>query len=437
MPDQTRQTTTTGTATGTATATETAARDAQSRLGNQEMADRLKAKKPTHTGIVHFGLNGGAEAENAHLNQLNADQGGSKSIRNQKEQDVLVRGKQRMDLASEAGRTNWLATLGLGPELANKVSAVIANAGDGARDELGQLVEVYIQAETGSRRMDRLVLSGHNVGSAMWGDDNGRVPFETFVELKDIFPKAAGQVRHLLVSACYSGGESQMDTYKAAFPGLQSIMAYTGSSPGTASGGLNHIGKWEKATEKGNGSNVDKDIAKNTRKGENVSTWNATDGYQGDQPTPWYDLDSQLNAANATFARYYDQGQAVTNAQSGELRDYYNLVQRALRHPEAPASMRTLLASRRDQPIRLLFYGLIRERFATKHAAKLAEGYAATGGLALPAYGKLERAAALAAVNALATAVDATPSTAGTAALDLLRRGLVKLDNDLILEQWI
>ncbi len=439
MPDLTRQSTTTGTgtATGAGTATETAARDAQSRLGNQEMADRLKAKKPTHTGVVHFGLNGGAEVEANHLDKLNADNGGAKSIHNQKEQDVLVRGKVRMELATEEGRTAWLATLGFGPEVSNKVGAVIANAGDGARDELGQLVEVYAQAESGSRRMDRLVLSGHNVGSAMWGDDNGRVPFETFVELKDIFPKAASQVRHLLVSACYSGGEKQMATYKAAFPGLQSIMAYTGSSPGTASGGLNHIGRWEKATEKGDGSNVDKGIAKGTRKGENVSTWNATDGYQGDQPTPWYDLDAELNAANATFERYYDQGQLVANAQTGELRDYYNLVQRALRHPELPASGRAELAARRDQTIRCLFYPLIRERFTTKHAAKLAEGYAATGGLARPDYATLERAAALAAINAFATAVAATPSTAGSAAQDLLWRGLVKLDNDLILEQWI
>ncbi len=401
-------------------------------IGNTAKADKLKGKAaPKDTGIVHFGLNGGADVEAALLNRLNGDKGGAKSIRNQKEQDVLVRNKQRMDLATTEGRAAWLATLGFGEDVAKGVDSVISNAGSGARDELAQLVEVYAQAQAGTRRMDRLVLSGHNVGSAMWGDDNGRVPFETFVELGAIFPDAAAQVRHLLVSACYSGGESQMDTYKEAFPGLLSIMAYTGSSPGTHSGAQNHISRWEKATEKGDGSNVDKDIAKNTRKGENVSTWNGTDGYQGDQPTPYYELDAELSRGDATFNAYYDEGRLVTDAQSGELRTYYNLVQRALRHPELPDGRKAELEGRRDITIRLLYYKVIRERFATKYADKLTAGYGKT---AVPDFGKLERADALAAVVAF---YPQATSAEGAVAFDLLQRGLVRLDKDVIPEQWL
>lgn len=434
MPDYQRQTSTTSTSTGGSGGSSATGQNAQSLVGNEALASRLAAgKKPTYTGIVHFGLNGGAQTEAGLLDKLNADKGGAKSIRNQQEQDVLVRNKQRMDLATEEGRTAWLGTLGFGEEVSKKVGAVIADAGSGARDELGQLVEVYAQAESGVRRMDRLVLSGHNVGSAMWGDDNGRVPFETFVSLKEIFPNAAAQVRHLLVSACYSGGESQMDTYKEAFPGLMSIMAYTGSSPGTYSGGTNHITRWEKATEKGDGSNVDKDIAKNTRKGENVSTWNSTDGYQGDQPTPWWELDGQLSAGEATFARYYTQGQAVTDPQTGELRAYYNLVQRALRHPELPDDRKAELETRRDQTIRLLFYHLIRGRFAAQYKAEIASGYAEAG-IAAPAFAELERADALEQIRAFATAAK---GAAGTKALDLLKRGLEKLDTTLVPETWI
>ncbi len=438
MPTQTRQSTTTSTQTGSTGSQGASARDAQSLLGNGEVADRLKAgKKPKHTGIVHFGLNGGAKTEADTLNGVNADQGGAKSIRNQKEQDVLTRNNQRMDLASTDGRIAWLASLGLVEAVATKVNAVIADAGGGARDELGQLVEVYAQAESGDRRMDRLVLSGHNVGSSMWGDDNGSVPFSTFVDLRDIFPKAAAQVKHLLVSACYSGGEKQMDVFKEAFPSLQSIMAYTGSSPGTASGGLNHIKRWEKATEKGDGSNVDKDIAKNTRKGENVSTWNSKDGYQGDQPVPLYEIEADLTAGDAIFDRYYTNGQAVTDAQSGELRTYYNLLQRALRHPELEAGRKAELGIRRDQTIRLLFYPLISKRFAAQHRAALEAGYTATEGQTLPDYGKAARADALTSIQSFATAVSSATSTEGSNALDLLQRGLVKLETALIPEQWI
>lgn len=436
MPDYQQQSTTTRTtSTSTGGSASGAAQNAQGLVGNSALAGQVQeGKKPTYTGIVHFGLNGGAETEAGLLNRLNGDKGGAKSIRNQKEQDVLVRNKQRMDLATPEGRTAWLAGLGLGEDLAGQVEGVIRDAGGGARDELGQLVEVYIQAETGVRRMDRLVLSGHNVGSQMWGDDNGSVPFETFVELGTLFPKAAAQVRHLLVSACYSGGEKQMDTYKAAFPGLQSIMAYTGSSPGTYSGAQNHIQRWEKNTEQGDGSNVDKDIAKNTRKGENVSTWNATDGYQGDQPMELYELESELSDGDAIFEKYYTEGQKVSDPQTGELRAYYNLVQRALRHPELSDGRAAELELRRDQTIRLLFYHLIRTRFVGEHGDKLTAGYAAAGGMELPDYAKLERADALTAIKAFEPAASGGDAAI---ALDLLWRGLVRLENAVIPEQWI
>ncbi|MFZ5479605.1 MAG: hypothetical protein ACOZNI_22760 [Myxococcota bacterium] len=432
MPDLTRQTSTQrSTSTGGSSAGG-AARDAQSTVGNSAIADQIKStgKKPTYTGIVHFGLNGGAQQEASWLNKANGDKGGAKSIRNQKEQDVLERGGQRMDLSSEEGRAGWLATLGLGEETIAKVEAIIRDAGSGARDELGQLVEVYAQAESGVRRIDRLVLSGHNVGTAMWGDDNGRVPFETFVALKEAFPNAAAQVRHLLVSACYSGGEKKMDIYRDAFPGLMSIMAYTGSSPGTFSGAQSHLTRWEKATEEGDGSNVDKDIAKNTRKGENVSTWNATDGYQGDEPMQLYEIESDLSQGDATFDRYYTAGEKVTDPQTGELREYYNLVQRALRHPELADGRKAELEDRRDRTIRLLFWHLIRGRFAEQHKDSLKAGYDAIG-QALPEYAKMERAEALAAIRLLESQSEAA------AAYDLLHRGLEKLDSDLILENWI
>ena len=127
----------------------------------------------------------------------------------------------------------------------------------------------------GSQARDELFIAwteeaaGHSVGSQIWGDHNGNINFTQLDELFDLFPKASSQIEHLMLSACYSGGEAKMDQYHDMFPGLSSIWAYHDSSPGTWTGAMDHMEGWERATRSGKDpGGVDPSLARGHRKAE-------------------------------------------------------------------------------------------------------------------------------------------------------------------------
>jgi hypothetical protein len=265
----------------------------------------------------------------------------------------------------------------------------------------------------------------------IWGDDNGMINFSVLDDLFELFPKAASQVEHLMLSACYTGGESKMGQYTDMMPDLESVWAYHGSSPGTWSGAMPHMDQWEAATETGkDASGVDPSLAAGTRKSEYVSTWNETDGYQGDKPMSIWELTNELDSQDSVYRAHFSGDEEVANPQSGPLRTYYGLVQRALSHPELPSSRRAELDIRRDVTIRLLYFKVISRKFQTHYSGQLAAGYAEAG-IPMPDFTTLTRAQTLAAIQALAA------SGAGANALDLLQRGLGDLDPDVIPTAWV
>lgn len=407
--------------------------DAQDLVGNQGVQEEID---PTYTGIVLVGLGTYAHDEASRLNAANRDDGGAKSVRQRgHEQDVLTRGGRKFDLAKSEDVEAFVALIGLPAAQAEAAGKILNGAGNMAKDEMGQLIEVYAQAESGVRNMDRLVLSGHSVGDQIWGDDNGWIQFSEFEDLKNVFPKAAAQVKHLMVSACYAGGEANMAKFHAAFPSLDSIWAYTGSSPGTWSGAMVHMDQWEAATEHDqDGSKVDPEAAGNSRKAENIATWNSTDGYQGESPMDLSTVESELTSQESTYQRFFSGEEAVANSQAGPLRDYYNLVQRALQHPDLASGRRAELEKRRDVTIRLLYWSVVAGKFASHYNGQVSQGYATVSGLSQPDWGKLGRAEAIASIQAFAgVASDAAAQTA----LDLLQRGLINLDNDVIPTSWV
>ena len=430
MPDHSHRTpTTTSSSSGTSTS-QGVEGDDQDQSGNAAVAARTQ-RDPVYTGIVHIGLNKYAHDEAKVLHQANQADGGAKSIRQRgEEQDVVTREGQRFDLTLDDGVTGFVGTLSLDPNRVEQVVDLIKETGGKAKDEMAGVIEVYLQAELGLRRMDRLVLSGHSVGSQIWGDDNGTIQFDMFERLADLFPNAANQVKHLMVSACYAGGERNLQKFHGMFPGLESIWAYSGSSPGTWSGAIPHLKSWETATEDKDGTDVERDLAKGTRKAENVATWNIEDGYQGDKPFSIYELEREAEASESTFQRYFEGDEEVVDSQSGPLRDYYNLVQRLVQHPEIDGARATQLEERRDQTIRLLYYGLISSKFSEHYGSQLADGYAQTG-VAMPDFSKLSRGQAI-------DAIEEFQAAGGSgSALDLLQRGLRDLDNAVIPTNWV
>jgi hypothetical protein len=444
MPEQEQRQTTT-TTTSTATSTSSGGGDtAQELVGNAGIVDLIKALNhptgprefnPNKTAIVHVGLNKYAHDEAAHLNRLNRDGGGALSARQRgEEQDVVHRGGTKYDLTTEEGAARYVATLGLPDQMAVDAAEFLVNGPGEARDELAQLVRIYSEAEMGERRIDRMVLSGHSVGSQIWGDDNGNISFDTFTELSKIFPNAAKQVQHLMLSACYSGGEAKMSQYFEMYPELQSIMAYHGSSPGTWSGAMDHMTGWENATEPGkDAAGIDPELARGHRKAENVSTWNTTDGYQGDKPMSIWELERELNSQDSVYQDHLSGRAEVSDPQSGPLRDYYALVQRTLSHADASSGLLDRMAVRRDVTIRLLYFELVSTKFRAHYGDTLAAGYEEAG-LEMPDFGNMSRAETLRAIEELEAAGGGSESAQ---ALDLLQRGLRDMDSEVIPTNWV
>jgi hypothetical protein len=441
--DQRQTTTSTTTQTNGQSGNSRGGGDAQTLVGNGAIVDIIREQNkptgqrkldPNKNGIVYFGLNAHASDEAKYLNRANADRGGAVAATPGKDQDQITLGGKKLDLTTEAGAAQFVASLGLPNQMAVDVATWLFNGPASARDELAQFIKILAQAEMGERKIDRMVLSGHSVGSMIWGDDNGMVQFSEFESLFELFPKAGAQVQHLMLSACYSGGESKMGQYHGMLPELDSIWAYHDSSPGTWSGAMDHMGAWEKATEPGkDAGGVDPSLAAGKRKAANVSTWNQKDGYQGDQPMDFWELQRQLDAQRAVFDSHFRGDVEVTDTQAGPLRQYYNLVQRCLSHRDATGATAAELGERRDTTIRLIFFKLVSGKFQSAYQAQLQAGYKGAN-QTLPDFTKLGRKGTL---DAIAKLEAAGGDSATAKALDLLKGGLRDLRTDLIPTSWV
>jgi len=444
MPAQSHaETTSTTTSTASSeTSTTSTEIDSQELVGNQAIVDVIKAENneitnpaadPNKTGIVHVGMNKYASDEANRLNRANRDRGGAVGIRNQSVQDAYTYKGVSYDMNNVEDAARFVAQLGLPAQQAVNAAQWIVDGGDEAKDEMAQMVRVWAEADMGIRKMERVVLSGHSVGSSIWGDDNGDIDFDDFITLSGIFPKAVAQVKHVMLSACYTGGEAKMDQYHQMFPNLESIWAYHGSSPGTWSGAMVHMDKWEAATEPGDeAGGVDPSLAGRSRKADNVSTWNQEDGYQGEQPMSLYDIESRLSSGQTTFDDHFTGTVEVTDPQNGPLRQYYNIVQRYLSHPDAGDVATYSL--RRDVTIRLIFWHIVRGKFAEHHKSDLESGYTEMG-LDLPDFSKIGRGEFMTHWESVKTLGNAGESAAKV--VDLLRQGLHDLKPEYIPSTWV
>lgn len=360
-------------------------------------------------------------------------------ISDTKENDKISAGGATHDLSTKEGATSFALTLGLPAEQTQKIADAIQGAGSDARDELAQLAQVWAGAEKGGQIPSRFVLSGHNVGSGVWGDDNGMVRFDQLAKLAEAMPRAARSVEDLHLSACYSGGQPAMEKYRGIFPNVKTIWAYTGSAPGSYSGATAHQRRWESAT-RGTRADLDRAIAQATRKGENVAVWTVEHGYNdGRPPAPIAEVREAVTRGQPTYDRFRSGEEKVSDPQTGPLRDFYNQVQRLLQHPELPAAERAPLEAQRDSTIRLLYYSkTVAPKFAEHHASTIRAGFEAVG-LTAPDFKTMTRADALASIAQFEEKLAGTtprPAAAGRL-LPLLTDGLRDLKPSQIPEAWV
>lgn len=343
------------------------------------------------------------------------------------------------DLTTDDGRAGFAQTLGLSPDQTHQVEGVLERTGADGRDEMAQIAMHWSKAEHGETIPSRMVISGHHVGSAVWGDGNGRITWTELKSLAQAMPKAASQVEDLHLSACYSGGQSKRDLFQDIFPNVKTIWAYSGSAPGTGSGATIHQASWERAT-RGNGG-VDDAVAslqrRGIRKSENIDAANVNSTPAASGPS-LSELRAEVEQREPAFSRFFTGEQKVQNSQRGPLREYYNHVQNLLQHGDLPATERTELESRRDQTIRVLYYDShIRHKVESEYGSAIEAGYEALG-LDAPHFGELSRGDAMNAIRDFRETLSNTPN-APAAASDLLPtlNGVWNLDPQTIPETWI
>lgn len=396
------------------------------------------ATGPRHNDDVLFvGMNPGSTQEIRALRQSGAR---VVAVQDSREgDDKLAAAGVVHDLSTAEGALAFTRTLGLPPGQTAEIARVLVECPRDARDELGLVAEAWAVAEKGGSAPSRLVLSGHSVGTGVWGDDNGMLTLDALADLGRAMPQAARGVEDVHIAGCYSGGEYAILRLRAIFPRLKTAWAYAGSAPGAASGATVHLALWERAT-RGEGTDLDREIADRTRRGESVVVWTVDKGYQGGgAPAPIAEMRAGLAYLEPVFEQHMRGEVAVEDPQTGPLRDYYDALQMLLQHPELPAEERPALEARRDRTIRLLYYAdTVARRFTQQHADAIRRGYAAIG-LPAPDFGAMSRAEALAEVarfSARVQGASAPPQDARVLAA-LLRSGLVELDPAVIPEGWV
>jgi hypothetical protein len=354
--------------------------------------------------------------------------------------DKIKVGGTTYDLTTDDGRKGFANTLGLPAEQSQKIADAIGTASRDGKDELAGIAQVWAKGERGEKMPSRMVLSGHHVGSAVWGDGNGELSWKALQNLSNAMPNAAKQVEDVHIAACYSGGASKWNKYKSIFPNAKTIWAYSGSAPGAGSGATHHEAAWDTAT-RGRRTNVagaiDRMQDRGWRKADNAVSWAAGD--TGDYNGPSLDsLRGQVSSSEHVFESRFTGQQNVTDQQGGPLRQHYNGIQAMLQHPGLTGSERENLEGRRDQTIRTIFYDShIKHRFQEAYGSDIGAGYSAMG-MQAPDYGNLSRGDALNQIRQFQEAVanNPNPPAAATQALEHLN-GLWNLDSQTIPQNWI
>ncbi len=169
--------------------------------------------------------------------------------------DQLLLGGRRYDLGCAADRDALVARLRLGASRERAAAALLAGASEDGRDELAQLARVLAQAERGELRLGRLVLSGHVELGGIRGEldgpaRNGSLRETELIRLVALFPRAAGQVEHLLLASCYGAADpgALLERYRRAFPRLRSVTGYGGKAPRSGLGAEADLRRWARAT---------------------------------------------------------------------------------------------------------------------------------------------------------------------------------------------
>ncbi|BCM93088.1 hypothetical protein IAD21_04976 [Abditibacteriota bacterium] len=361
---------------------------------------------------------------------------------------VKINGKW-MELGSSYGIAAFVKTLGLKPTNAAGVRRAISLCETGARDELGQLAQVWARGEKGARIPSRMVLAGHSNGDGVWGDDNGSLRLGPLLQLSRALPHASSQIEDAFVTGCYSGGEVTMDQYLLIFPRAKTIWAYDAQAPGVDNGATVDQGGWEEATRGRNSSYVP---SKSASAGKYMAIWSATTGYHARKPplnleqlrgkVQWMDehfATPAFKGEELAWDGYYRIPIRITDPHTGLVRQYYSWLVRLTQNKGLSEDERLVWTDKKQQTIRLLYFNAtVAPRFARTYSKQISSGYHELG-LPVPDFASLSRAGAVKAVDSYLARIDKMPHASANAQnlATLLQRGVKDLDPSVIPDGWV
>lgn len=381
--------------------------------------------------IVFIGLSPSAAREVAELRLLGNQ---VLLISNGRIPDHIRGGARDFDLAQASGRSGFTTWLGIAEPQASAVSSAIADGRWNSRDELAQLARVWAHAERTRVFPGRMAISGEHVPGMFFGrKGNGVLLSENIRALAAAFPRAAAAVEDLYLSACNTAGD--IGDWPKIFPNLQTIWAYLHTAPSLKTGAGTHMRMWDRAT-RGHQKRIDRLVAKNTGRGENVAVWSRLFGVQTGLVESIEVLRARIVAAEGTFTSFFAGDSVVVDHQSGPLRQYYDTLQSLLQHDDLPDDERRTRVARADITIRLIYFDSIRAAFAKQYKNAIAAGYSALG-LPIPDFSQLDRKTTLASIAEFEAKVRPGATAAVTQLRPLLVDGLRDLDGRYIPANWI
>lgn len=407
--------------------------DLQRSAGNRAVGRLIQRKEPEpESKTLYMGLN-----PKAHLE--------AKKLRGVLRDDVVLAMNDpalEKSLDNDAGIARWLVDNLPGviimPATFLAAYDFLRNVDAAARDSLAQVVKVFYQAELGKIRLERIVLSGHSNGVALWGDDEGSHRGGKFLVDKDMerltkaFPRAAAQVQDVMFSACFS--VTSIDLVVKVFPNLETAWGYAEFSPSAGKGAEQHIAQWERET-RGNQELQKRDGRGTAALWTRGATAGGGRGYIRNDPadTPVESLLDDFRVMWPDISAMYEGDDALDAAW---LSLPYRTVQQIITHPDTPADKKVIAERLRDELLRMRYWDKVTAKFGAEYEAAIKAAYAGAG-MAAPSFANITRARLKASMAKFKEHLDKTPDPDQQHFFDHYLTGLWELKPDVIPETWI
>lgn len=200
-----------------------------------------------------------------------------------KKQPHLVAGLNTgttFDVTRRPGAASFASTLGLATGDSTALARLLTDRRANEPGALASIARVWAAIEEKIRNDQgeapaRMIISGHSIGEEI-GGDLGVLRADQLRSLSEIFPTAAGEVRHLHTSACKTDPTRVGRQWTLALPKLATVWGYEDAAPSTENGASAHEQRWEEFTRARDVFEIPASALDGLPASRNVRLWSAS-----------------------------------------------------------------------------------------------------------------------------------------------------------------